>query len=80
MLTLTAWQLVLLATVISVKEMIKITEGYLGIDHAKIENIKFKERDDVEAIRREILRIWSYRNNMNQLQVQMLNLITMRVF
>ena len=76
MSSLTPRQLVLLANVIPVQEMIKIGEGFLGIDHTKIENIKFENRDDAEAISRQILRVWCYKHNSNQLQVGMLNLIS----
>ena len=69
MSNLTPRQLVLLATVIPVEEMFKIAEGYLGIDYAIIENIKFENCRNAEAINRQILRVWSYRNNTNQLQV-----------
>ena len=62
-------QLVLLATVIPVEKMFKIAKGYLGIDYAIIENIKFENSRNAEAINRQILRVWSYRNNRNQLQV-----------
>ena len=63
-------QIVLLATVIPVQEMIKIGEGYLDIHHAKIQNIKVDNIRNSEAISREILRVWSYKNHItNQSQV-----------
>ena len=68
--TLTQKQIVLLATVIPVQEIIKIGEGYLDIHHAEIQNIKFNNIGSAEAISREILRVWSYKNNTtNQSQV-----------
>ena len=69
MSTLTPRQLVLLAAAIPVKEMFTIAEGYLGIDPARIQNIKYENYGNAEAINRQILRDWAYKNNTNQLQV-----------
>ena len=66
---LTSKQLIELSATIPVQEMIKIGEGYLNLDYALIQNIVFDNRYS-QAITREILRVWCYKNHtVDQTQV-----------
>ena len=60
-MSLTSKQLIELSTAIPVQELLKIAEGYLDLDHAVIRNIVFDYRHS-EAITREMIRLWSYKN------------------
>ena len=58
-----------LAAAISVDVMEKIALGRFNISYAALRNIKSNERGNAQAVSREILRTWSYKNPDNQLKV-----------
>ena len=61
---LTSKQLIQLSATIPVHEMIKIGEGYLNLEYTLIQNIVFDNKHS-QAITREILRAWCYKNHMS---------------
>ena len=69
MAELTEAMIVQLATAISVDVMEKIALGRFNISYAALRNIKSNERGNAQAVSREILRTWSYKNPDNQLKV-----------
>ena len=67
---LTNNQIVRLARCISSQNMESIAVGYLDIDDPIIKNMKYENRDNMEAFNREIIRHWMYKNpESNQTQV-----------
>ena len=56
-------QIVHLAAVISVQKMAAIAEGYMDISDETIKNIKFENKDDAEAVNREIIKYWLNKNS-----------------
>ena len=60
--------MVQLAEAISMDVMEKIALGRLGISSPVLRNIKNDERN-AQAVSREILRTWAYKNPDNQLKV-----------
>ena len=57
-----------LSVAISVDVMEKIALGRLNISYAVLKNIK-RDESNAQAVSREILRTWSYKNPDNQLKV-----------
>ena len=63
-------QIVRLAAVISVQKLAAIAEGYMDISDETIKNIKFENKDDAEAVNREIIKYWLNKNSGgNQIMV-----------
>ena len=63
-------QIVRLAAVISVQKMAAIAEGYMDICDETIKNIKFENKDDAEAVNREIIKYWlKNKSDENQILV-----------
>ena len=48
---------------ISVDKMAAIVEGYMDIRTETIKNIKFENKDDIEAVNREIIKCWLNKNS-----------------
>ena len=69
MAELTEAMIVQLATAISVDVMEKIALGRFNISYGALRNIKSDERNNAQAVNREILRNWKYKNPDNQLKV-----------
>ena len=68
MAELTEPLIVQLATAIPVDVMEKIALGHFGLSHAVVKNIRSDVRN-AQAMSREILRTWAYRNPDNQIKV-----------
>ena len=67
---LTPRQIVLLAKAISCRDMKAIAEGYLDISREEVVSLVDVNRDDTEAITRELIRNWAYKNSdQNQIKV-----------
>ena len=66
--TLTDSHMVQLAEAISVDVMEKIALGRLNISYPVLKNIKNDERNS-QAVSREILRTWAYKNPDDQIKV-----------
>ena len=60
--------IVQLASAISVDKMEKIALGHLGISNPVVKNIRTDEKN-ADAISREMIRTWAYRNPDNQIKV-----------
>ena len=68
-MALTAQQLVLLANIIPVQEVLKIAEGQMNIRNSTIRNIEYTF-NNAERISQELIRTWCYKNGpQNQIQV-----------
>ena len=66
---LTPRQIVLLAKAISCRDMKAIAEGYLDISREDVVSLVDANRDDTEAITREIIRKWAYKHSdQNQIK------------
>ena len=73
---LTNNQIVRLARAISSRDMESIALGYLDFEDETIKNIKYENRDNMEAFNREIIRKWMHKNpETNQVQVCFANII-----
>ena len=67
---LTPRQIVLLAKAISCRDIKAIAEGYLDISREEVVSLVDANRDDTEAITREIIKKWAYKNSdRNQIKV-----------
>ena len=71
---LTNWQYVHLAYAISIQAMESIALGYLGIELEVIDSLKEEHKNNTEKFKRELLRIWAYKNSGSD-QVKVARLI-----
>ena len=63
-------QIVCLARVITVENMESIAEGYFGIEHETIKNLKYENNNNAEAFNKSVIRHWMYQNSTgDQIQV-----------
>ena len=69
---LSSKQIIDLAAVIDAEQMESIAEGYLGIEHETIKNLKYENKHNAEAFNRSVIRHWMYANDpADQIQVSL---------
>ena len=67
---LTRKQIVRLAAAISANNMAAIAEGYMDISDETIKNKKYENKDDAQAFKREIIKVWVYKNSGDYVKVR----------
>ena len=69
--SVTTKQIVLLAEVITLKNMDSIAMKYMNIEWEDLENLKIENKGDTHAFNRDVLRKWCYMNSgPNQVEVR----------
>ena len=63
-------QIARLAAAISADNMASIAEGYMGISHETVKNIR-QDEGNSQAFNREIIRSWANKISRNQIQVKL---------
>ena len=66
---LTGRQIVRLAAVLPADKMSLIAEGFMGIEYEILQDLQKRNRDNAEAFKRDIIKLWIEKNRKNQLQV-----------
>ena len=66
---LTPRQIVRIAATISVNLLITIAEGYMDINDEIIKNMQVENKDDTDAFKREIIKVWRHKNPEDQVKV-----------
>ena len=69
---LTQSQIVSLATMTSITNMMVIAEGYMDISDETIKNLQYENKGQAEAFNREIIKYWAKKNPVDQVQVHII--------